>query len=47
MSLAELKASDILKTCTKSSELIYAGQYEATKDVLGELWYGAGERPYL
>jgi tetratricopeptide (TPR) repeat protein len=47
MSLAELRASDILKICTKSSELIYAGQYEASKEVLGDLWYGVGERPNL
>lgn len=45
MSLTELKPSDILQICTKTSELIYAGQYEAAKDALGELWYGAGERP--
>ncbi|HVG35221.1 MAG TPA: helix-turn-helix domain-containing protein [Pyrinomonadaceae bacterium] len=29
------------------SELIYAGQYEAARDELGELWAGIGERPQL
>jgi tetratricopeptide (TPR) repeat protein len=45
MSLTELKTSDILKVCAKSSELIYAGQYEEARDVLGELWRGVGRYP--
>jgi hypothetical protein len=31
--------------CTKMSELIYAGQYEAARDNLGALWAGIGKRP--
>jgi tetratricopeptide (TPR) repeat protein len=33
--------------CSKTSELIYAGQYEAARDELGELWAGIGKRPQL
>lgn len=45
MSLADISASDILKRCTKTSELIYAGRYEEAKEVLGELWRGVGRYP--
>ncbi|HVG35389.1 MAG TPA: tetratricopeptide repeat protein [Pyrinomonadaceae bacterium] len=45
MSLSELESSDILKTCTNSSELIYAGRYEEARGVLGDLWRGVGVRP--
>jgi tetratricopeptide (TPR) repeat protein len=45
MSLTELESSDILKTCTNSSELIYAGRYEEAREVLGDLWRGVGVRP--
>jgi hypothetical protein len=44
MSLAETTLAQI---CTKMSELIYAGQYEAARDELGELWAGIGQRPQL
>lgn len=44
MSLAEVTLQQV---CSKTSELIYAGQYEAAKDELGELWAGIGERPRL
>jgi tetratricopeptide (TPR) repeat protein len=47
MSLSELESSDILKTCTKTSELIYAGRYEEAREVLGDLWRGVGVRPNL
>jgi tetratricopeptide (TPR) repeat protein len=45
MSLTEVKSSDILKICAKSSELIYAGRFEEAKEVLGELWRGVGRYP--
>lgn len=45
MSLAELKPADILKRCAKVSDLIYAGQYEEAREVLGELWPGTGRYP--
>ncbi len=45
MSLTELKPADILKTCARVSELIYAGQYEEAKDLLGVLWRGVGRYP--
>src|SRR5215210_9011270 len=45
MSLTELEAADILKTCAKASELIYAGRYEEAREGLGDLWRGVGVRP--
>ncbi|MDQ3821061.1 MAG: hypothetical protein M3362_25730, partial [Acidobacteriota bacterium] len=45
MSLTELKPADILKTCARASELIFAGQYEEAKEVLGVLWRGVGRYP--
>jgi len=47
MSLAELEALETLKRCTKTSALIYAGQYEEARSVLGDLWRGIGERPSI
>lgn len=47
MSLSELESADILKTCTKTSELIYAGRYEEARNALGDLWGGVGMRPNL
>ncbi len=47
MSLTELESADILKTCTKTSELIYAGRYEEARELLGGLWRGVGVRPNL
>jgi tetratricopeptide (TPR) repeat protein len=44
MRLAE---TTLAQVCTKTSELIYAGQYEAAKDELGEIWAGIGQRPTL
>lgn len=34
-----------LLRCRVVAELIHAGQYEAARDVLGELWRGVDERP--
>jgi tetratricopeptide (TPR) repeat protein len=33
--------------CTKASNLIYAGQYEAASDALGDLWLGVGQSPQV
>lgn len=44
MNLADVTLTQI---CSKTSELIYAGQYEAARDELGALWTGIGERPSL
>lgn len=44
MNLADTTLEQI---CSKTSELIYAGQYEAARDELGHLWVGIGERPSL
>ncbi|HWT00036.1 MAG TPA: tetratricopeptide repeat protein [Pyrinomonadaceae bacterium] len=41
----EIAAATLAQICTKTSELIYAGQYEAARDELGGLWAGIGERP--
>lgn len=45
MSLTDLGIRDPLKRCAKASELIYSGQYEQAREVLGSLWRGVGERP--
>jgi tetratricopeptide (TPR) repeat protein len=37
----------LLQICSKTSELIYAGQYEAAIEELGTVWTGIGERPLL
>jgi tetratricopeptide (TPR) repeat protein len=42
-----LADTTLAQVCSKTSELIYAGQYEAARDELGELWAGIGERPLL
>lgn len=34
-----------LLRCRVAADLIHAGQYEAAREALGELWQGAGERP--
>lgn len=47
MSLAELETLETLKRCTKASALIYAGQYEEARGVLGHLWRGIGEGPSI
>jgi tetratricopeptide (TPR) repeat protein len=44
MKLADVTLAQI---CSKTSELIYAGQYEAARDELGELWAGIGNRPVV
>lgn len=44
MSLAEATLAQI---CATTSELIFAGQYEAARDELGGLWAGIGQRPQL
>jgi tetratricopeptide (TPR) repeat protein len=40
-----LADATLAQVCSKTSELIYAGQYEAARDELGELWAGIGQRP--
>ncbi len=35
----------ILLRCRITADLTHAGQYEAAREVLGELWPGVGERP--
>jgi two-component system chemotaxis response regulator CheY len=51
--LKRLEAPDLtpdertLLRCQASADLIHAGQYEAAKDALGDLWYGLGIRPDL
>jgi tetratricopeptide (TPR) repeat protein len=44
MNLADITVAQI---CSKTSELIYAGQYEAAREELGTLWNGIGEHPSL
>src|SRR5215213_9010732 len=44
MNLADATLEQI---CSKTCELIYAGQYEAARDELGELWGGVGQRPKI
>src|SRR5829696_5432805 len=34
-----------LLRCRVAAEFIHAGQYEAAREALGELWRGLGERP--
>jgi tetratricopeptide (TPR) repeat protein len=43
----DLADATLEQICSKTSELIYAGQYEAARDELGQLWIGIGERPSL
>ena len=38
-------AERILLRCRVAADLIHAGQYEAARESLGELWRGEGERP--
>lgn len=45
MSLPEVETVETLQRCTQASELMYAGQFEEAKAVLGDLWRGVGERP--
>lgn len=45
MSLTDVGTLDPLKRCAKASELIYSGQYEQAREILGSLWCGVGERP--
>lgn len=45
MSLTDVAILDPLTRCTKASILIYAGQYEEAKGVLGDLFRGVGEHP--
>ncbi|HZI20253.1 MAG TPA: helix-turn-helix domain-containing protein [Pyrinomonadaceae bacterium] len=35
----------VLLRCGVAAEFIHAGQYEAAREALGELWRGVGERP--
>ena len=34
-----------LLRCGVAADLIHAGQYEAAREALGELWRGVGQRP--
>jgi tetratricopeptide (TPR) repeat protein len=43
----KLATTEIEKRCGNAAELICAGQYEAAKDELGELWKGVGQRPSI
>jgi tetratricopeptide (TPR) repeat protein len=43
----KLADATLAQICSKTSELIYAGQYEVARDELGELWTGIGQRPQL
>jgi tetratricopeptide (TPR) repeat protein len=42
-----LADATLAQVCSKTSELIYAGQYEAARDELGDLWAGIGRRPVV
>jgi tetratricopeptide (TPR) repeat protein len=35
----------VLLRCSVAADLIHAGQHEAAREALGELWQGVGERP--
>lgn len=37
----------ILLRCSIAADLIHAGQYEAAREALGELWQGVGQRPEI
>lgn len=41
----KLVDTELEKRCSNVADLIYAGQYEAARDELGELWMGVGQRP--
>src|ERR1051325_2669110 len=43
----DLADATLEQICSKTSDLIYAGQYEAARDELGPLWAGIGKRPSL
>jgi tetratricopeptide (TPR) repeat protein len=43
----EIADATLAQICTRTSDLIFAGQYEAARDELGELWAGIGQRPQL
>lgn len=45
MSLTDAAILEPLKRCIRASELIYAGQFEQAKEILGDLWRGEGDRP--
>lgn len=45
MSLADLATLDPLTRCATASQLVYAGQYEEARAVLGDWWLGVGARP--
>lgn len=33
--------------CHVAADMIHTGQYEAARDVLGDLWCGVGQRPNI
>ncbi|MDX6611473.1 MAG: hypothetical protein QOD75_659 [Blastocatellia bacterium] len=41
------KDQSALLRCQLSAKLVMSGQYDAAREVLGELWQGVGERPRL
>jgi len=40
-----LATTELEKRCSNAADLIYAGQYEAARDELGEVWRGVEQRP--
>lgn len=36
----------VLIRCRAAASLIHAGQYEAARDALGDMWQGVGQRPF-
>jgi tetratricopeptide (TPR) repeat protein len=45
--MVKIKDTDVEKTCSVVSELIYAGRFEEAREELSDLWLGIGERPRL
>jgi tetratricopeptide (TPR) repeat protein len=43
----KLADTELEKRCSNAADLIYAGQYEAARDELGEVWRGVGQRPKI
>lgn len=37
----------VLIRCRAAASLIHAGQYEAARDALGDMWQGVGQRPFV
>lgn len=45
--MVETREADVEKACSIVSELIYAGQFEAAREEIDDLWPGIGARPDL